>query len=80
VGVHADLSPAQLTAATGSGVSPNEGRGSVTLHFSAETQHPVAATVGRLLAGISPHWPLKGQGLRIREKLMESLWVLCTCW
>ena len=80
MGVHADLSPAQLTAATGSGVFPNEGRASVTLHFSAETQRAVVATVGRLLAGISPHWPLKGQGLRICEKLMESLWVLCTCW
>ena len=78
--MHGDLSPAQLAAATESGLSPNEGRGPVTLHFSAETQQTVAATVGRLLAGISPHWPLKGQGQRIREKLMESLWVLCTCW
>lgn len=78
--MHGDLSPAQLAAATESGVSPNEGGGPVTLHFSAETQQTVAAMVGRLLAGISPHWPSEGQGLRIREKLMESLWVLCTCW
>lgn len=44
--MHGDLSPAQLAAATESGLSHDEGRGPVTLHFSAETQQTVAATVG----------------------------------
>lgn len=51
----------------------NWARDPVTLHFSIWTQHLVAAAVGRLQTGISPHWPLKDQGLRILEKLMGSL-------
>lgn len=61
-----------LTMAIKSDSLPQLGRGPVTLHFSVRTQHLVAVTVGRLLTGISPHWPLKGQGLRIPEKLMGS--------
>lgn len=62
------------------GVSPNEG--GRPCHSSFFNLGPTfsGSDCGRLLPGISPQWPLKGQGLRIPEKLMGSLWVLNTCW
>lgn len=63
------------------GVSPNERRGPVTLHsFRRDLPCSGRDGGGDLWLAVSPHWPLKDQGLRILEKLIGSLWVLYTCW